>query len=250
MPQAKKPITKKSKVPSPVKMPPIEKQIFPGSEQRFIVDRYYQVQKQRIAMGNEIFQLNKLEIDPVALNRFYEDFYTIEKDMVKYLKKVMKDHEMGPYFESVKGIGPVLGAALVSFIDIEKAQHASSVWKYCGLAPGQKRKKGVKLDYNPVMKTIAWKIGEQFVKTPGKYRDIYVTSRAYYQEKFPKPIPVPNTKGQMTHVPAHLHAMAKRRTVKIFLSEFWAEWRKVRGLPVSEPFAHRIGAKEQRIEEL
>jgi len=37
----------------------------------------------------------------------------------------------------------------------------------------------------------------------------------------------------------HIHAMAKRRTVKLFLSHFWLEWRKLEGLPISEPFAHR-----------
>ncbi len=41
---------------------------------------------------------------------------------------------------------------------------AGKVWKTCGLAPGQKRVRGQKFDYNPSLKTLCWKIGESFIK--------------------------------------------------------------------------------------
>ena len=150
--------------------------------------------------------------------------------MEKYIHQEFRKHPMYRYLKGVKGIGPILGGALVALIDIEKAQHASSVWKYAGLAPGQKRTKGQKIDYNPSLKVACWKIGEAFVKTKGTYRGIYDTSKLYYQHKYPE-----YTKG-------HIHAMSKRRAVKLFLSDFWAAWREHEGLPVSEPFVHRIAA--------
>ena len=39
---------------------------------------------------------------------------------------------------------------------------------------------------------------------------------------------------------AHLHARAKRRTVKMFLSHYWAKGREELGLPVPGPYAGDI----------
>lgn len=219
-------------------------------ELEYLIERYYQVQKHRIAMGNEVFQLEQEGSNPVTLNYYGQRFKEVEDEIAKTIEKAIKNHEMYDWLKQIKGIGPILGAALVAFIDIERAEHASSVWKYCGLAPDQKREKGKKLDYNPFMKTIAWKIGESFVKTKGVYRGIYDTSRAYYDVKFPEKQLVTDEKGKAKlsrtgqkwykYTDGHKYAMAKRRTVKLFLSHFWAEWRERRGLPVSEPFAHRV----------
>ena len=205
-------------------------------ETTYLIERYYQMQEHRIAMGNQILALKKAEEETNPLEDYFERFHSIEKDIVKYLKSTVKSHQMAEWLEAVKGIGPVLASALLSTIDIKKADHASSVWKYAGLAPGQKRQKGKKLDYNPFLKTICWKIGESFVKTNGEYRGIYDTSKEFYQKKFPKEI----KEGKRTlYTKGHIHAMAKRRAVKLFLSNFWAQWREMEGLPVSVPFAHR-----------
>ncbi len=205
-------------------------------ETKYLIDHYYQVQKHRIEMGNQISALQKSGEPTNPLDTFFDDMYKIEKNIVKYCQKSLKEHKMYEFLKATKGIGPILGSALVSLIDIKRAEHASSVWKYAGLAPGQKRVKGKKLDYNPFLKTICWKIGEAFVKTKGEYRKIYDTSKEYYQRKFPDE----KKEGKRTlYTKGHIHAMAKRRTVKLFLSTFWAEWRRVEGLEVSVPFAHR-----------
>lgn len=218
-------------------------------ETKYLIERYYQVQKHRIELSNQIFALNKDGENTNPIKEFYERFYDIEKDIAKYIKKVVQDHKMWPWLKEIKGIGPVLGSILLTTIDITKAQHASSVWKYAGLAPGQKKIRGEKLDFNPFLKMSCWKIGEAFVKTRGKYRGIYDSSKDYYHKKFPekkllvdkngKPILTREKKKRYLYTDGHIHAMAKRRTVKLFLSEFWAEWRKMEGLEVSVPFAHR-----------
>lgn len=213
-----------------------------NEEARYFIDHYYQVQRHRVAMTLQIKQRERDEKESTALIEYKERMHDIEKGIAKYLKGVLNEHPMGEWLVGVKGIGPVLGAALVSFINIERAQHASSVWKFCGQAVdpetgrSDRRKKGVKCDYSPFMKTICWKIGESFVKTKGKYRGVYDTSREFYRRKFPERIEVD---GKVKYNDGHIHAMAKRRAVKQFLSDFWVEWREVEGLPVSEPFAHR-----------
>jgi hypothetical protein len=214
-----------------------------------LIERYYQVQEHRIAMGNQVLQLRKAGEEVNPLEDYYKRFYEIEKDIAKYLGKAMKDHKMWVWLKKVKGIGPILASALLVTIDIRKAQHASSVWKYAGLAPGQRREKGKKLDFNPFLKVICWKIGESFVKTKGEYRNVYDSAKAFYQQKFPFPVQKTDKKGKpmldkdgkplLMYTKIHLHNMAKRKAVKLFLSHFWAEWRKEESLPVSEPYAHR-----------
>lgn len=230
------------------------------SEIKYLIDYYYQIQKHRIEVGNQIFALKERGEKYVTIEMIFSDLNTIESKVEKIITQEIKNHPMWPWFKAVKGIGPIFAAGLATRIDIVKAEHASSVWKYAGLAPGQKRVKGQKIDYDPWVKTLCWKIGESFIKTKGKYREIYDTSKAYYQHKFPKEIQLTDANGKpklskegkpiMLYNKAHIHNMSRRRTVKLFLSHMWAYWRELEGLSVSEPFAHRIGAPEQRPEQM
>lgn len=207
------------------------------NEVTILINQYYQIQKHRIALGNEVFAQEKNDKPNEFLSEIAGDMLLIETKIDKRIKKEVKAHPMYAWLKNVKGVGHIFAAGLVTYIDITKAQHASSVWKYAGLAPEQKRKAGQKLDYNPDLKTLCWKISNSFVKTKGKYREIYDTSKAYYQVKFPNEV----KEGKVTkYTKGHINNMALRRTVKLFLSDFWAEWRRIEGLEVSEPFAHRI----------
>lgn len=55
-------------------------------------------------------------------------------------------------------------------------------------------------------------------------------------------------KFRVQYSPAHIHARAERKTVKLFLSHLWVEWRKLEGLPVTEPYSiavlHHTGKEE------
>jgi hypothetical protein len=210
------------------------------SEIKLLVNEYYQIQKHRIEMSNQIFALKKEEQEFEVLEKHYKELYKIEKAIDKDIKELIKDVPIyKTYLKDIKGIGHIFSAGLISQIDITKADHASSIWKFCGLAPDQKRVKGKKINWNPFLKALCFKIGESFIKSKGPYREIYDTSRAYYEKKFPKEVKVEGTKI-VKYTKGHKYAMAKRRTVKLFLSELYAEWRKQSGLNVSEPFSHRI----------
>lgn len=205
-------------------------------EIKILIDQYYQFQKHRIALGNEVFAQEKNGKPNLFLTEVQSDMLAIEKKIDKHIARAVKSHPMYPWFKEVKGIGPVFAAGLIATIDIAQADHVSSIWKYAGLAPGQGRKKGVKLDYNPFLKTLCWKISNGFIKTKGKYRDIYDTSKLYYQAKFPNEVKEGN---RVKYTKGHIHAMSLRRTVKLFLSDYWVAARTQAGLSVTPPFAHR-----------
>ncbi len=136
----------------------------------------------------------------------------------------------------IRGIGPVLSANLIkNFGYCEKFEYVSSLWRYCGLAVingvAEKRKKGEKLSYSPRLKTLAWKIGDSFIKqnTP-LYRGIYDKEKAKQEAKMdPEKEGCPRNK-------MHCHLRAMRKMVKIFLQHYWVASRELKGLEVSKPY--------------
>jgi hypothetical protein len=215
------------------------------SEIKFLIDRYYEIQTHRLALGNQVLAAKKDNKTTDTLEYFFGKFEDIENELKKYLAKSVAEHPMWTHcMKDIKGIGPILAASLLSEIDIRKAEHVSSVWSYCGLAvdletgQGMKRKKGTKITWNPFLKKTCWLIGKSFVKTKGKYRTIYDTSKDFYKRKFPNEVKVEGTKI-VRYTKGHLDSMAMRRATKLFLAELWETWRKQEGLSVSVPFMHR-----------
>lgn len=230
-----------------------------NSQLRFLIEQYYDMQEYRIAMGNQIFQLKEQNEDITVMEYYFTKFYVLEKEVKRDIGKIVhKDPMWKKYFKGVKGIGEIFAGAILATIDITKADHASSVWKYCGLDVAEdglarsrrkehlvpktyvdkngKEKETVGITFNPFLKKTCWLIGKSFIKVKGKYRNIYDSSKEYYQKKFPQEMVVD---GHKKYTKGHIDAMARRRTVKLFLSEMWATWREQEGLPVSVPYAHR-----------
>ena len=104
-----------------------------NKETLYLIDRYYQIQKHRMAMGSQIRALKKTKKKTTLLLGYQYKLEDIEKDIKKNLQKDVQTHVMWDWLNSVKGIGPIIAAALVSTIDIKIAKHASSLWKYAGL---------------------------------------------------------------------------------------------------------------------
>ncbi len=87
-----------------------------------------------------------------------------------------------------------------------------------------KRKAGQTANWSPFLKTLCWKIGESFVKAGGYYRDEYDHWREFYDNRdadLPK---------------AQRFARAKRKAIKLFLSDLWRNWREMEGLPTRNPY--------------
>lgn len=161
---------------------------------------------------------------------FHNKLLETEKEIYKRLDLWSKEFEIRKkYLNHIKGIGPVLASGLIAWLyPIERFPKVSKLWSYCGLAPGQKRKRGEKLNYNPRLKTLCWKIWNSFIKVKGKYREFYLKFKEDCKKKHPD------------WTKLHIHNYAGRKTVKLFLSHLWETWRKLEGLPVTEPYPIQI----------
>lgn len=213
-----------------------------------LVRQYYEIQRHRISMGLQLYSSQAKRIPrkdailknghPISKEEFtrlethFEGLLASEKLLLKDIGAILKDHLMADWLDGIKGIGPTIGLALVGTLDPTKTKHVSSFWKYCGMSPDSIRKKGVKVDYNPFAKQICFKLGESFIKCGKgqKYRQRYDDCKALYKA------------NRQDHTPKHLDYMARRKAVKLFLADFWVEWRTRLNLPVSEPYSHKYGS--------
>jgi len=163
------------------------------------------------------------------------------KQEEKYKRLMLRYAQTEPiyteYLSKIKGIGPVLGSQLIYYVGYgERYEHVSSLWKHWGLhvvnGKAPKRQKGTKVDWNPKLRTLAWKIADQFIKqrTP-LYRDIYDKEKERQLRLMEnKAENAPESRG-------HAENRARRKMVKIFLQHYWVTARKMAGLPVTEPYA-------------
>ena len=122
----------------------------------------------------------------------------------------------------------MLAAKVVCMIDIEKAGTVSALWKFAGygVTNGKRDKpeKGKKLPYCARLKTACYLVGSSFLKSNSPYREIYDSTKAYYEtnrEEWPK--------GQR-------HNAAMRKMIKVWLQHLWVIWRNMEGLPTSGPY--------------
>lgn len=160
----------------------------PTTEARFLVDLYYTMQKQRIALNNRISALRRdaakagVPAEPhSAFLWVFEQFEVLEEQVKKLLQAYTKGHEMAWFFDQTCGVGPVLAAGLLAHIDIHKAPTAGHIWSFAGLVDGVKWKRGQRRPWNAALKTICWKIGDSFVKASTKPSDFY--GKLYRQRK-------------------------------------------------------------------
>jgi len=131
---------------------------------------------------------------------------------------------------------------------IEAFDTCSKYWAWWGLhvvdGHSPKRTKGENIDWNPKMRTLAWKIGKQFIMQGQGYRQIYDREKdRLYEQRMPIGV-CPNyeackAKLKNRKEPAckgHIDAMAKRKAVKMFVSHLYECWRGLEGLPTRPPY--------------
>lgn len=208
------------------------------NEARYLVDLYYQYQHFRIASAAQI----RSQIgEPSGVLRWTMDqTETIETTIKSALWAFAKEYKIGLWLQSICGIGPVISAGLLAELDIRKAPSAGHFWSYAGLT-NREWKKGEKRPWNARLKTLlVFKLGESFVKVQNNEKDFYgklfvqrkqleiaanldgkykseaekaLTKHRYGDQTTAKACYV---NGQLP--PAHIHARARRWTVKLFVS--------------------------------
>lgn len=192
------------------------------------------MQRYRIAFGNRAAAVEREDsrLDPALISIFVDRFQALEDEAASFVATGIKDHEMWPWLQAVKGIGPGLSGSLVAPIDIERAASVSALWKYAGQAVNKegtrdRPTKGEKLPYNATLKKTCYLIATSFLRASSPYRREYDEAKAFYQE-------------ERDWTLGHCDMAARRKMVKLFLSHLWLVWRDVRGLPVRAPYAMQI----------
>ncbi len=209
-------------------------------EIRFLVDAYYQVQKMRIALGNQIFALTESNEPHEISDWLFSQFKLIESQISRSLKAFCETTKPGQWLLSITGIGPVLAANFLAHLDVTKSETAGGFWRFAGLDPTLEWKKGCKRPFNARLKTACWKAGESFCKVQNRDSDVY--GKVYAErkaleiqrndrlefadqakEKLEKFNIGKDTDAYKHYAegklpPAHIDQRAKRYAVKLFLS--------------------------------
>ena len=215
-------------------------------EARFLVDAYYTMQDNRIRTGGQIRALNAYGEPNSVIVWLNGQNTVLEKQVGSALDMYSRNHPVGQWMRMNYGIGPVIAAGFLAHLDVTKTNSAGGFWKFAGLIPGIKWEKNELRPWNQQLKTLCWLLGESFVKVSGKddafYAKEYKDKKAFYIERnnngshqeaalkmadrFRKEtIAYKWYSGQKDGMPkfppAHIHAMAKRHAVKMFLSHLF-----------------------------
>lgn len=212
------------------------------NEARFLVDAYYMMQEDRKRAHNQVRALTENEEPHAVIGWLASQSQTLESQLKSALDVYSKSSHVGRWSRGIVGIGPVIAAGLMAHIDITRAPTAGHIWRFAGLDPTVSWEKGSRRPWNAQLKTLCWKIGESFVKVSGKpdafYGHIYSerkhleserNERGEYADQAKKKLATNNIgKGTDAYAyysagklpPAHIHARAKRYSVKLFLSHW------------------------------
>lgn len=164
---------------------------------------------------------------------------------------------------------------------IEAFDTMSRLRRYAGLAPTvdgttEKRVKGQKgLHYNPELRVMLWRLLTRLMQQGGVWYKEYAKNDSYYTQRFERDgyKIVPTPKGRfcplcqeekevsktMKNCPdcgeklsgkmeppmvifrGHVVAMAKRKTIRLWLDCLWLIWREALGLPTRGPYIVEYG---------
>lgn len=152
------------------------------NEVRYIVSRYYQLQKDRLRVTNQLRAASEGEAPNAFLQWEQEQALFRERNLCAALTVVAHNTLPGRWCLSILGIGPVITAGLLAHIDITRAPYATNIWSYAGLLPDAQWEKGEKRPWNAALKTLCWKIGSSFVKIHNNPNDT-LYGKIYKEQK-------------------------------------------------------------------
>ena len=104
-------------------------------EARYLVDAYYQLQRDRIRAAHQARQAGE-QAEPHEVIRWLEgNTATLERNIRSALDAYTDAQPVGQWSKSICGIGPVLSAGLLAHIDITRAPTVGHIWRFAGLDP-------------------------------------------------------------------------------------------------------------------
>lgn len=178
-----------------------------------------------------------------------------EQEQSKVIKYMVEQHPLWDrYLKHVKGCGHISAGFLISHLDVHKARHPSSFWKYSGLDvvlnqesgkwEGRSQRKAhciirkyisregteeskLSITYNKDVKSkLLFVVGRGLIMSNGPYRKIYDDYRHRLDLR-------PDLESSSK---LHKFNMARRYVVKIFLKDLWVAWRELEGYEWEEDY--------------
>jgi len=239
-------------------------------EARFLVDAYYQIQEHRIAMQAQAQSLQKNDEPNAYMSYIGAQQEMLEEQIKKALGAYAKAQPAGKWAMSVCGIGPIISAGLLAYINPDEYQYIGSVLRFGGYDSSITWEKGEKRPWAAGLKVLFFKIGESFIKVQNrdsdfygkfyrKWKDVYLwrNERGEHAkaaeaklEKFKigKTTEAYKAYSQGQLPPAHIHARARRKAVQLFISHFCqVQWESHHKKPFPRPwvFVHPDRPHEQ-----
>lgn len=218
----------------------------------FLVDSNLSVENLRVGAQTRATHLEKNgKKDPHTLE-IYDRLLGLEKYLDGEIGNLIEKHPVWPWASQVKGVGLENLPKIVGLIDIKKAKTISGLWKFAGYdvqnGKGPKREAGKKLSYNSTLRSMCWRMGGSLMKAGGSFYGYYLKEKEKYEARFRKEgrkivkaekLPVKNgkryeSKGVISE--GHIHNMALRKMIKLFLACLWVSWREGLGLPTRPPY--------------
>jgi len=203
------------------------------SDLRLVTRLYYAQQEGRKGIANRVRSYSRDMDLPVPMaEKALAESQEYEQKLQRHVAQLLKPMPIyTQWLKPIKGIGPMLAASLISEIaDISRFVSVRSLWKYAGMdvqhGKAPKRTRGNKITWNPHLRTCAWKVASQFVRTnPSFGRTLYDGYKEYYVAR----------DGDLSK--GHIDNRARRRVAKDLLRCLWVEWRTLENLPITEPQA-------------
>lgn len=171
----------------------------------------------------------------------------LEHDAERNLTRALRANPLGPWVRETKGIGEKQGGRLVATIgdpymrpallleggewDPARPRTVSELWAYCGLKPGQRRKRGELANWSATAKMRAWNVAGSMLKAGN--REVYDKRKAATEGRLHGsecvrcgPSGEPAQPGSAWS-DGHRHADALRVVSKEILKELWREARRI-----------------------
>lgn len=208
-------------------------------EARFLVDTYYTMQDNRKRADNQIRALGEANEPNDVLKWMSDGWSTLETGVKGVLGSFSDQYLLGQWMKSICGVGPVISAGLICHVDWT-VPSVGNIYSFAGLVSSRKWEKGQKRPWNARLKTLCYLIGECFVKVRNNEKDFYgkvfAERKEFEQARNDRGDNAERCKlilaekkwrdgtdtkkhllaGHLS--PAHIHAMARRFAVKMFLS--------------------------------
>lgn len=234
-------------------------------EARFLVDSYYSMQNARKRAANQARSMEKaakekgLSGEPhILIDWLFDQNMLLESQIKRALNNYTQAHLMGSWMRQIVGIGPVISAGLLAYLE-EPRPTVGKIYAFAGLAAdGQKEwKANEKRPYSVQLKTICWHAGQSFMKFSGRedcfYGRLYRKRKEFEQRMSDEGKRAEQAVQWLSRVrktteayqhyaagrlpPSQIDGRARRWAVKIFLSHMNEVWLTRLGRPVPAPFS-------------